>query len=79
MTVLEVILTALVLSLLATLFLYERARRCLKREGQRSKSLLSRYHRIIDTIHEGFWVVNPDTKEIIEVSPAICNMLGHKR
>lgn len=38
-----------------------------------------RYHTIIDTTGEGYWLVELNTLKIIEVNEALCRMLGYSR
>jgi len=51
----------------------------LQKEHKKYVELSSRYKSIIDTAQEGFWVIHPKDRTILEVNDAICRILGYSR
>ncbi len=51
----------------------------LKDEHQEYSRLFSRYKTLIDATSEGFWIVDAEQLQILEVNDAICRMLDYDR
>ncbi len=49
------------------------------KEHAEFRRLYSRYQAIIQSASEGFWVVDPENFEILEVNDALCRILGFTR
>ncbi|MCW8834909.1 MAG: ATP-binding protein [Rhodospirillales bacterium] len=62
----------------------ERSKKLLKEAKLEAENLASKaieserkFRRIVQTTMEGYWLIDPNTKETIEVNDALCKMLGY--
>jgi PAS domain S-box-containing protein len=45
--------------------------------GETLKKSEEKFRTIVETTQEGFWLFKPDSEEIMQVNPALCDMLGY--